>query len=143
MHRHKVAHRYVTLYVLPYKKDLMLCRDCSNRNIMMEATSLFPNGFHPVLTKWLPDLTGRSKPHARLDAPHPIRYYFIDFGLSSLIPAGTSRLVLGVFSQDKEVPELSMVTPYDAFKVDVFVLGNVLRRCVHDVSMTQVPYTAY
>lgn len=91
-----------------------------------------------MLTRWLPDLRGRSNPYTRLDAPIPVRYYFIDFGLSSLIQAGRSRLVLGIFSQDKEVPELSMTTPYDAFKLDIFVLGNVLRKCIHDVSMTYV-----
>lgn len=101
---------------------------------MMEATSLFPEGHHPVLTRRTPDLQGFARQYTRQGAFPPVRYLFIDFGLSSHIPPGQSRLVVGVFSQDKEVPELSRTVPYDAFKLDVFVLGNVFRRHIHDVS---------
>lgn len=102
---------------------------------MMDAKSLFPEGHHPVRTDWSPDFKGLARHHTRIEASPPVRYHFIDFGLSSRIPAGQSKLVLGVYSQDKEVPELSLTVPYDAFKLDVFILGNVLRRRIHDVSV--------
>jgi len=37
-------------------------------------------------------------------------------------------LVLGLAGRDREVPELSDEVPYDPFKVDIFTIGNVLRR---------------
>lgn len=115
MHQHAVAHR-----------------DCAEGNIMMEATSLFPNGHHPVHPEFALDLQESSRPYTRFEAPTPVRYFFLDFGLSSHIQPGSSKFVVGVFGQDREVPELSATVPYDAFKLDIFILGNVLRRCIYD-----------
>ncbi|KAL7284782.1 hypothetical protein ACG7TL_002089 [Trametes sanguinea] len=38
---------------------------------------------------------------------------------------GASTLVVGDVGRDADVPELSDHVPYDAFKVDIFSLGNV------------------
>ncbi|GBE86795.1 hypothetical protein SCP_1000370 [Sparassis crispa] len=59
---------------------------------------------------------------------HSVRYYFIDFGISSLIGKGESPYVLGREGRDKELPEMSSEVPYDAFKVDIFVLGNLYKK---------------
>ncbi|KAI0669514.1 kinase-like domain-containing protein [Trametes maxima] len=106
MHRHNVAHR-----------------DIAVPNIMMDAKSLYPEGHHPVRLGYSPDAlykiaalprTGRS-----------IRYLYIDFGLSQKFPPGAPPLVIGRVGRDKDVPELSENVPYDAFKVDIFALGNL------------------
>lgn len=59
---------------------------------------------------------------------HPVRYYFIDFGISSQFAKGDSPYVLGRQGRDKEVPELSSDIPYNAFKVDIFILGNLYKK---------------
>ena len=36
--------------------------------------------------------------------------------------------MLGTDGLDSDVPELSSKVPYDAFKVDIFILGNLFRK---------------
>ncbi|KAJ7743881.1 hypothetical protein B0H16DRAFT_1322440, partial [Mycena metata] len=38
--------------------------------------------------------------------------------------------VVGVFGQDKTVPELSKTIPYNLFKVDIYQLGNVFNALI-------------
>ncbi|CCL99183.1 uncharacterized protein FIBRA_01198 [Fibroporia radiculosa] len=114
LHKHGVAHR-----------------DCSYKNIMMDAALLFPQGHHPVRENYLPDgLTPTSSlPRTGI----PIKYYYVDFGISVHIPPDQfPKLALGAFGRDQEVPELSTEVPYDPFKVDIFIIGNVFRREFHD-----------
>ena len=95
---------------------------------MMDGTSLFPQGSHPILENFLPDDIDTLAPYLPR-ATTPVPYYFIDFGLFSMFsPDDTSRLVTGVYGLDKEVPELSATIPYDPFKVDIFILGNMFRK---------------
>lgn len=54
-----------------------------------------------------------------------MKYYYIDFGLARRFPEGTSTYVVGDVGRDTDVPELSSDVPYDAFKVDIFALGNL------------------
>ncbi|KAI9059877.1 kinase-like protein [Trametes sanguinea] len=106
MHSHNVAHR-----------------DVAAANIMMDAKPLYPNGYHPVRIGHTRDALYpvTALPRAGRD----IRYFYIDFGLSSWFPKGTSTFVTGKVGRDGDVPELSDKIPYDAFKVDIFALGNV------------------
>ncbi|KAI0740795.1 kinase-like protein [Earliella scabrosa] len=106
MHRHRVAHR-----------------DISVPNIMMDARPLYPKGYHPVQQDFTPDSLYPVTPLSR--AHNPVRYYYIDFGLSTHFPPGTSPYVVGDIGRDRDVPELSDDVPYDAFKVDIYSLGNV------------------
>ncbi|THH13153.1 hypothetical protein EW146_g7036 [Bondarzewia mesenterica] len=109
MHSHGVAHR-----------------DCASANIMMDGSPLFPQGHHPVRLPTSPDGVRILSPLSRID--HPVRYFFIDFGISTRIPPGDSPLVVGAKGRDKELPELSSDVPYDAFKADIFILGNLYRK---------------
>ncbi|OBZ66327.1 hypothetical protein A0H81_13866 [Grifola frondosa] len=77
-------------------------RDCAAANIMMDARSLFPGGH----------TTYKNRLHPRCH-------------LSTHFPKDASTYVVGKMGRDKEVPELSSDVPYDAFKVDVFALGNL------------------
>ncbi|KAN0108957.1 Protein kinase-like domain containing protein [Russula decolorans] len=109
MHSHGVAHR-----------------DCSLKNIMMDGTHMYPIGFHPVHSIFLADARTYAPMVSRLEAG--VKYYFVDYGISSYFPAGSNReLVLGIAGRDQDVPELSNNVPYDPFKVDIFTIGNVLR----------------
>ena len=104
---------------------------------MMDASPLYPEGYHPVRKNYTPDTMYRISPLSRTD--RPVRYYYIDFGLSVQFSEGASPYVVGDVGRDTDVPELSDSVPYDPFKVDVFSLGNLLYKEFHEVRMS-VPY---
>ncbi|KDQ19914.1 hypothetical protein BOTBODRAFT_51285 [Botryobasidium botryosum FD-172 SS1] len=105
-------------------------RDCGRWNIMMDASKLYPQGFHPQRPNLSIDAQGPAKARRRASAPQP-KYYFIDFDLSSRFDDATApRLVTGRHCQDRTAPELSDRVPYDPFKLDVYILGNVFHRCL-------------
>ncbi|KIP07951.1 hypothetical protein PHLGIDRAFT_404324 [Phlebiopsis gigantea 11061_1 CR5-6] len=109
MHEHGVAHR-----------------DCSLKNIMMDASHLYPKGFHPVSIDSLPDVSKLAPHIPRRQAS--VKYYFIDFGLSVHVPDDASnKLVTGRLGRDRDPPELHSDAPYDPFKLDIFIIGNTLR----------------
>ncbi|KAI0723542.1 kinase-like domain-containing protein [Earliella scabrosa] len=118
LHEHNIAHRQL----------INVFRDCAYRNIMMDASSIFPQGFHPITDMSLPnDITSTAPvlPRASVIVP----YYYVDFGISTLFDADDrDRLVTGMYGLDRDVPELSDEIPYDPFKVDVFILGNMFRK---------------
>ena len=94
----------------------------------MEASGILPHGFHPTLRYLQPDARHRARPRSRFGAPKPVKYYYIDFGISIYSPSGAPKEVVGADGIDSDVPELSSTIPYDAFKVDVFILGNLFRQ---------------
>ena len=107
----------------------------------MDATDLFPRGFHPMADISLPDDITRSAPTVSRSrvGPKAVTYYFTDFGLSTMFaPDETNRLVTGIHGLDRDVPELSDDIPYDPFKTDIFILGNTIRRTFIEVSTTLV-----
>lgn len=89
----------------------------------MDGRALYPDGHHPVRTEYLPDGVLDAHPLARSGSG--VRYLFIDFGLSQLFEEGEPTVVLGCTGRDKEIPELSNEVPYDAYRADVFALGNL------------------
>lgn len=109
------------------------CRDCAFKNIMMDASALFPCGFHPISKTRLPDVSGIAPTLSRSEAA--VKYYFIDFGISTRFAPQSSRLVVGTPGLDQEPPELSEDVTYDPFKLDVFLIGNLIRRELHAVSL--------
>lgn len=93
---------------------------------MMDATALFPKGFHPVYTWSLPDISSKAEPLSR--SAVRVKYYLVDFGISTRFPSGESpRLVLGTDGIDATVPELSKDIPYDPFKTDIYIMGSLFR----------------
>ena len=90
---------------------------------MMDSRSLYPEGHHPVRIDDAPDGITDARPLSRSNCQ--VRYYYIDFGLSALFEEGESPLVLGRTGRDKEIPELSNEVPYDAYRADIFALGNL------------------
>lgn len=89
---------------------------------MMDARALYPAGHHPVRLSATPD--GQKSVSSLPRAGRNVRYYYIDFGLSSRFSKGSSVLVIGDVGR-AYVPELSSEIPYDAFKVDIFALGDL------------------
>ncbi|OSD00970.1 kinase-like protein [Trametes coccinea BRFM310] len=106
MHRHRIAHR-----------------DIAMANVMMDAKAIYPGGHHPIRRGYTPDALYAVSPLPR--AGHNVRYIYIDFDLSERFPEGGTTYVLGKVGRDVDLPEASNEVPYDAFKADVFSLGNV------------------
>ncbi|KZV74071.1 kinase-like protein [Peniophora sp. CONT] len=102
-------------------------RDIDVKNVHMDATALYPRGFHPVHRELAPDLSRRARVRPR--SGDNVEYCYIDFGISSHFPSGTEEpRVTGVAGRNQAVPELSRTVPYDPFKVDVFSVGTLLEQ---------------
>ncbi|KAG8918901.1 hypothetical protein FRC02_002051 [Tulasnella sp. 418] len=85
---------------------------------MMDGRALYPKGWHP-------QALGRA-PNGRLMSTVPkrravggVRYYLIDYGISII----SQSEVTGILGQ-KQAPELNETTPYNPFKVDIWLLGS-------------------
>ena len=106
----------------------------------MDATAMYPEGFHPIRLDCHPrDLRRWAPVRSRDDVP--VTYYFVDFGISSQFqPSDTDRLVVGTLGLDQDVPELSDEVPYDPFKVDIFILGNFFSQEFVGVSIPRPLY---
>lgn len=87
---------------------------------MMDARGMFPQGWHASEMYRFPD--GKhmgSSQYASRTAAGNVRYYFIDFGISTVNQDST----LGIHGQEL-APELSATVPYDPYKLDVYILGK-------------------
>ena len=105
-------------------------------NIMMEADDMYPKGFHPMGHELSPDFRRPSQPKRRNQSK--IKYYFTDFGISRQFESYEKReKVVGFLAQDRTVPELSMMRPYDPFAVDIYTLGNVYNETLLHVRIVQ------
>ncbi|KAL4078215.1 hypothetical protein V8B97DRAFT_1935859 [Scleroderma yunnanense] len=111
MHKHRVAHR-----------------DCMSMNIMMDASRLYVDAFHPVHPLMRRDFSRFARYKTRTQ--RPVRYLFIDFGLSRQYDSSIIKpLEYPIWGGDKEVPEFHRSDePCDPFPTDVFYIGNAIRK---------------
>lgn len=98
---------------------------------MQDIDNLYPAGYHPVQCGRSPDMKTSHVFVCR--GLIRVRYYNVDFGMSTRFLPGEPRLVTGELGRDREAPELSDTVPYDPFKVDIFIIGNRLRQEFHEV----------
>ncbi|KAF8182124.1 kinase-like domain-containing protein [Mycena galopus ATCC 62051] len=115
-------------------------RDICTRNIVVDPSTLIPGGSHFIEPSMASDgitflllpedaHTNTSKPHMKTRTQAgPLKYYFIDFGLSVQFRSYEEReLVMGDVGRLREdIPEISETVPYDPFKVDVRLVGEML-----------------
>ena len=104
-------------------------------NIMMDSTPILPGLFHPIAPQRTRDFKRSIRPYTR--TARPIRYYWIDFGLSvRFSPDDSNPLAEPIFGGDKTVPELKKdpVSPRNPFPIDVYYLGNLVRTELLEVS---------
>lgn len=101
-------------------------------NIMMDPSKI--GGFH-FARWWTTDGLKRKMTWKERWSVRPTNYYFIDFETSIRYPPLTSfpkRYMIpnvGICGQDKAVPEFTDGSKfYDGFKLDVYQVGNALRR---------------
>ncbi|KAJ6625323.1 kinase-like domain-containing protein [Mycena sp. CBHHK59/15] len=114
MHDHNVAHR-----------------DCSGRNIMLDASTMYPDGYHFQYPKLKRDYySGTAKFYTRTQRPP--KYYLIDFGLSrNYDTRDPPPLEPPIRGGDKTVPEFQFTDdggpePCDPFPTDIYYLGNMI-----------------
>jgi len=112
MHRYRVAHR-----------------DANRLNLMLDATPMYPDSFHPHVAYQdrRPDFRGRAKCYSRTQRPP--KYYWIDFGISSqydsLSPPPREYRIWG---GDYSVPEFQDNEGlHDPFPTDVYYVGNLIK----------------
>ena len=84
--------------------------------------------FHPTRHDRTKDWKSTAKHSTR--TAHPVRYYFIDFGLSRQYnPEDGPPRAIPIRGGDKSVPEFRdwNSEPLDPFPTDIYYLGNLLR----------------
>ncbi|KAG8216512.1 hypothetical protein J3R82DRAFT_6628 [Butyriboletus roseoflavus] len=104
-------------------------RDCAADNILMDGSNLYINGWHPMNPWQARDGGDLFLNHKRSEVE--IKYYFIDFGLSTEFSEQRGLLVTGQLGQI-DAPEQSSGLPYDPFKLDVYYLGHVYQTKIVD-----------
>lgn len=98
----------------------------------MDASNLYHDGWHPMNT-WLARNGRDNLSLNRKRSEAEIKYYFIDFGLSTqFAPEQRDCLVTGKLGRI-QAPEQISGLPYDPFKLDVYYLGRVYQTKIVDV----------
>jgi hypothetical protein len=111
-------------------------------NILLDADAMHPEGFHPVSMDIAADYSGLAKYTSRTSAG--AKYYYIDFGISVHIPEAVGpKLVTGTLGRDQDPPELSDDIPYDPFKLDIFIIGNMFRQEFYQVGVLRCTMLAF
>ena len=101
----------------------------------MEPGGLYPYGHHPqLLFSYQPggpdDIRLKDYPPFTSRTLNPVRYYFIDFGVSVRFDSMESRKRLrGGIGHDFEPPEF-FKGPWDPFKVDMRRFGQIINDMV-------------
>ncbi|KAG6884141.1 hypothetical protein C0993_000978 [Termitomyces sp. T159_Od127] len=108
--------------------------DCKADNFMGDTVSLFKHPPHPSTPYMRRDYRGEvSLSTSR--TKKPVKYYLIDFGLSKVCrPEDAPHFRPPPWGGDKSVPEFSLpeAKPCDPFPVDVYCMGNSIRRYYTD-----------
>lgn len=101
---------------------------------MMDARPLYEEPVHPTNSRMKLDYSGEAKP-PRSRTLRPVRYYHIDFGHASQYSTkdgdrgGPPRMFIEAgYGGDLSVPEFKTQNYCDPFAVDVYRMGNVVRR---------------
>jgi hypothetical protein len=126
MHKHRVAHRLVTLYTLPAVIE-QIRRDININNVMMDSRPLYDAPVHPMDPSMKRDFSGSPRTSTR--TANPVRYHIIDFGISERFDASDQHPVADpILGGDKTVPEFKDIRgPMDPFPTDVYYVGNLIR----------------
>jgi hypothetical protein len=108
--------------------------DCVLHNFLMDPGAMYPEGFHPVQVAYKRDYSGIATYLPRSSVG--VKYYFADFGISVHMPGEDGpRFVTGNLGRDRDPPELSNTVAYDPFKLDIFIIGNMLKQEFCDVTI--------
>jgi hypothetical protein len=105
--------------------------DIAIKNIMLDATPLYPDGFHPHVHINDRKIDGKGKARRTTRTLAPVNYYLIDFGLSwKHEPLKGPPIAPLIHGNDRTVPEFQGKEngePYNPFPTDIYYLGNFIR----------------
>jgi serine/threonine protein kinase len=114
-------------------ENLVAHRDGYHGNIMMDASPLYPEGWH--FTSFYNKnkaFTGSAVHLSRSEVSTPVKYYFIDFGIAVRFDsADTPHLAEPVFGADRSAPELQgdgSNKPSNPFLTDIYYMGNMINQ---------------
>jgi hypothetical protein len=110
-------------FALTCRKIHDVPRDLLAQNIMMDGRPILPQGWHFTRRGCGPNGVDPITPLTRID--HPVQYFIIDYDASIMFAPGQSHLLEGFEGDKRKPPEVRKNQQYDAFKVDVFTLGDV------------------
>lgn len=102
----------------------------------MDGSNLYKNGWHPM-ESWKARDGGVLFP-SRKRSEVEIRYYFIDFGLSTEFAPGQRDCLVTGQNGRIDGPEQNSGLPYDPFKLDVYYLGHVYQTKIVDVRLLYI-----
>ncbi len=101
--------------------------DTKTTNIMMDWSPLYPIPPHWLLSNQTSDWSGEPKPHNH--TTHPVKFRLIDWDLSKQYDLSKgSPLQNPGYGGDQSVPEFKRNEPCNPFAVDVYCLGNFIRK---------------
>jgi hypothetical protein len=102
---------------------------------MMDARSMYPDGWHPVETTRCPGNKFHVKARHFSRTQRPPKYYIIDFGISGSYDRRFPVRDITVRGGDKSCPEhRGNATHTDPFPTDVYYIGNVIKELFVEVS---------
>ena len=98
----------------------------------MDASELYSGGFHPIRPRMNADFSGYAdRKYSRTERPP--KYYIIDFGLSKRFEEDELVRALERVGTDLTVPEYHNDARVEPFRVDVYCVGNMIRKEFLDV----------
>jgi hypothetical protein len=101
---------------------------------MMDATSMYPDMYHPIRTELKSDFSGPAFHFSRTQRPP--RYYIVDFGISSKYTPDELPVQEEIIrGGDKSPPEHQGENEKaDPFATDVYFVGNMIQTDFIEVS---------
>jgi hypothetical protein len=109
---------------------------------MMDARPLLPQGWHFADEHLAPNGVDTVTPFSRTN--HPVRYIIIDYDTSVWFRPDESHMISRPGGRDSDPPELNTfpMEPYDAFKLDVFTVGNTYSKEFVKACCDYLPFIA-
>jgi hypothetical protein len=115
--------------------------DVKFNNIMMDSTPLYAIPCHPANNKMSLDWSQKAEPASRTE--HPVKYYYIDFGLSKQYKEDDELAIDPGYGGDTTVPEFKRKEKCNPFAVDVYRMGHMIAECLtQGVSANPVSWCA-
>ncbi len=120
--------------------------DCSSSNIMMDASGMYPKGFHPSSNS-LDDEAVYDAKYLSRTKTKSVKYFYIDFEMSRLIRSKSDRRVCGCNKVQANLhPRLKIAKPMTLFRRTSYYLGSVygthLLEVRHSISLMMVVLTS-
>lgn len=110
-------------------KKEFIYRNCTSVNFMMDATELYPQGFHPLMQDKTRNLESHRVVYTRTEK-RP-KYYLVNFSSARFYDSNERQpLDHPVYGTDRSVPEFQgekFEQSHDPFATDVYYLGNMIK----------------